>query len=266
MTNLVEINRSLLEEENYVIKADSKTSYWFGISVNKVQYYQEKRGLDFNVILFGNSLIEGDYYIIPYNLFREYLTPNTITIRKGSNLGRWVGDIRNHKVYLRKSNRAFDISDCYGMPITKEEVITLSEDEQNDYSIENRKIEIQGRIKQSVFRRKVLENFNHKCCISDISETSLLVASHIIPWSQRISTRLNPRNGICFSVLYDKLFDLGYFSLKNDMTIIVSNDMSNYSSKLVQILNKINGAKIDTPKISLDTVFLDYHRQNIFKS
>ena len=36
----------------------------------------------------------------------------------------------------------------------------------------------------------------------------LLVASHIIPWSENKEERLNPTNGICLSSLYDKAFDL----------------------------------------------------------
>ena len=45
-------------------------------------------------------------------------------------------------------------------------------------AIENRKIEINARQKQSIFRTRVLNNFEHRCCLSDTVEENLLIASH----------------------------------------------------------------------------------------
>lgn len=54
----------------------------------------------------------------------------------------------------------------------------------------------------------------------DLSE--LLVASHIIPWSENEQERLNPENGICLSSLYDKAFDKGLISFTNDKRVLFS--------------------------------------------
>lgn len=69
------------------------------------------------------------------------------------------------------------------------------------------------RIKQSVLRNYVLENYNFKCAICNINRKDLLICSHIVPWAIDKTNRLNPANAICFCVLHDKLFDRYYFSL-----------------------------------------------------
>src|SRR6266550_4075025 len=50
----------------------------------------------------------------------------------------------------------------------------------NDYAIENRRIEINARLKQSVFRQRVLANFGGRCCLSGVTELELLTASHVV--------------------------------------------------------------------------------------
>ena len=64
--------------------------------------------------------------------------------------------------------------------------LILSTEGTNDYAIENSKREIQVSIKQSTFRKKILKNFEHKCCLTGVTENDLLVASHIIPWATKI--------------------------------------------------------------------------------
>jgi predicted restriction endonuclease len=90
---------------------------------------------------------------------------------------------------------------------------TLTDEDSNDYAIENAKREISVRIRQSKFRKDVLRNFNSKCCLTGISQPDLLVASHIIPWADKVEKRLDPKNGLCLFHLYDKLFDIGYFTI-----------------------------------------------------
>jgi putative restriction endonuclease len=44
--------------------------------------------------------------------------------------------------------------------------------------------EIKTRINQNVFRQIVLSNYSNTCAISGIDIPELLIASHILPWSQ----------------------------------------------------------------------------------
>lgn len=48
---------------------------------------------------------------------------------------------------------------------------------------------------QSFFRKVVLAAYNSKCCVTGNPVEDLLVASHILPWSDFPQHRLNPKNG-----------------------------------------------------------------------
>lgn len=78
-----------------------------------------------------------------------------------------------------------------------------------DFTGETRKVVTEQRIKQSFFRRAVLSSYRGRCCMSGLSETRLLVASHIVPWSKDKANRLNPSNGLCLSAIHDRAFDKG---------------------------------------------------------
>ena len=69
----------------------------------------------------------------------------------------------------------------------------------------------------------VMSAYNGRCCITGLSLSGLLVASHIIPWSHDRDNRVNPRNGLLLSALHDKAFDTGLITIKDfDMTVRVS--------------------------------------------
>src|SRR3989338_3283510 len=52
------------------------------------------------------------------------------------------------------------------------------------------------RVNQNFFRQTVLSAYNFSCCITGIDIPELLVASHIIPWSEASKDRLNPSTPI----------------------------------------------------------------------
>ena len=58
-----------------------------------------------------------------------------------------------------------------------------------------------------------------------------LRASHIIPWAEDESKRLDPSNGLCLSATYDAAFDRNLISLDNDYRIIVSKEISDYYTR-----------------------------------
>jgi putative restriction endonuclease len=64
-----------------------------------------------------------------------------------------------------------------------------------DFSGETRQVFMAQRIKQHFFRRAVLSSYKGRCCMSGLSESRLLIASHIVPWSKDKANRLNPSNG-----------------------------------------------------------------------
>lgn len=62
----------------------------------------------------------------------------------------------------------------------------------SDYTGEEKIREVATRVNQSIFREKVLSNYDYKCALAGIDIQRLLVASHIIPWSRNKEERLNP--------------------------------------------------------------------------
>ena len=126
-----------------------------------------------------------------------------------------------------------------------------------------------SRKKQGFFRNSILASYHSTCCISGVKFDKLLIASHIIPWSKNKKQRLNPSNGLCLSVLYDKVFDLGLITVTPDFVVEVSpklKEMANdpFSQKN---LHSIHGRKIRLPeKFVPIRDFLEYHNEHIYQT
>ncbi len=75
---------------------------------------------------------------------------------------------------------------------------------------------------QTVFRRALLTNYNHRCAISGLAIPELLVASHITPWAADEKLRANPTNGIALNALYDKAFDRHLISFDDEFRLVLS--------------------------------------------
>lgn len=132
-----------------------------------------------------------------------------------------------------------------------------------------RKAEVEVRKKQYIFRRMVLSSYVNVCCMSGLSEPRLLVASHIVPWNRNNENRLNPRNGLCLSVLHDKAYDRGLMTVLPDFTIAVSPEISKLrDDKFIQeTLISCHGKQIVMPeKFHPDPCFLTWHNENVFKA
>jgi hypothetical protein len=255
-----------LKERHYVLKADRDSNYWFGLAKNKIKSLRDGNGPNFNIILKGSNTDETDFYIIPYSQISDLLVDENLYLF--NNRERWVGDVNNHTLRIRNSSIIRDVSRFYSNTnfLNIANKITSLDVYDADYSIENARREISVRLNQSKFRKMVLENFNFKCCLTGINETDLLIASHIIPWAKKIESRLDPSNGLCLSIMYDKLFDLGYFSLNNDLEVIITAGFKELSKETQNWLSKIRSKKILSSSnypISLEAI--EYHRRVIFK-
>ena len=122
---------------------------------------------------------------------------------------------------------------------------------------------------QDFFRRAVLASYGGKCCISDLAEPGLLLASHIVPWAKDVENRLNPSNGLCLSALHDRAFDLGLLGVNADYRIRVSPMLNNQSANaLTQAwLLDLEGTPIRLPERFLpDREFLSWHLRTIFQA
>ena len=74
----------------------------------------------------------------------------------------------------------------------------------------------------------LIEKFDAKCAVTKTSIRKILIASHIVPWSESTEKeRLDENNGILLSPLYDALFDRHLISFGDDGRIILSDKIAN---------------------------------------
>lgn len=280
--NIVAQNRKELEKSNYVRKATPKTNYWFSIYRSKLSDFKNNFGSDFKIVFFGDNAVEGDFFAIPF-LDLKHIFQDEFLSHDQKSSPRWVGNIKHFRLNVTHCPISLDLSSYYGdeillktenLKVIKDgrnkniykidKVVEDQDKRRNDFAIENRKIEIEARQKQSRFRKDVLKNFQGRCCVSEITEENLLVASHIIPWAKKIDTRLDPSNGLCLSILYDKLFDSGYISFDENYEVMVI-PIDGLSEDLQKILLQIAGYKMRQPiKYPIKQEYLSFHRNEIF--
>lgn len=132
-----------------------------------------------------------------------------------------------------------------------------------DFSVEDSVGLQKRRIGHKVFADKVKLYYDYTCAISGIKAKDFLVASHIIPWSERKESRLDPSNGICLSVFFDKAFDKGYITLTTDYKVKVS---ENCDPTIATILAQYKNKRIAFPKAAPPKhAYLTWHNENIFE-
>lgn len=120
-----------------------------------------------------------------------------------------------------------------------------------------------ARLGQGKYRDALLEECIF-CPITMINDERLLIASHIKPWAvSNDKEKVDPKNGLILSPLYDKLFDKGLISFTDDKRLIVSNWISPSNIRRMELENEKY-----YPKLPIDTqrcTYLDYHRSFVFK-
>jgi predicted restriction endonuclease len=126
---------------------------------------------------------------------------------------------------------------------------------------------VKVRIGQNFFRETVLSNYYGRCCITGNPISELLVASHILPWSQYPEHRLNPHNGLCLSRTQDTAFDKGLITIDSNYKIILSSYIKEFLPE--KTIKENFGFYSDQPiqmpeKFYPDLDFLKYHREKIF--
>lgn len=135
-----------------------------------------------------------------------------------------------------------------------------------DYFVDDKKGMVNTRgAAQKVFSDQVKKCYGFRCAITGITTREFLVASHIIPWSDSKSDRLNPRNGICLSSLIDKAFDKGYVTFSDDYKLILSKKIE-CDRELYNTLIKYEGKKLSVKKkYAPEERCLKWHREHVFK-
>lgn len=126
----------------------------------------------------------------------------------------------------------------------------------------SRSATVQLRVNQARFRRSVLVSYNATCCISGLQNEKLVIASHIVPWSEDTQNRLNPQNGLCLSALHDRAFDQGLITVLPDCTVRVASHVkaSKGDSFIAESLLRFDRQPIRFPeRFGPSPAFLERH-------
>lgn len=82
---------------------------------------------------------------------------------------------------------------------------------------------VTSRVGQGVYRQMILHRWEYKCAVTGFDKLDILIASHIVPWSESSNDdRMNRHNGILLSPTYDALFDRHLITFENSGKIILS--------------------------------------------
>lgn len=102
------------------------------------------------------------------------------------------------------------------------------------------------------------------CPFTMIADERLLIASHIKPWAaSSAEEKIDPYNGYTFSPMYDKLFDRGFITFKENRHVVLSDFISPATWKKIGLKNDtfIQGLPMDEKRIK----YLDFHQTSVFK-
>ena len=124
------------------------------------------------------------------------------------------------------------------------------------------------RLAQRFFRKTILASYEGQCCVTGLTVPSLLVASHILPWSDYPEHRVNPSNGLCLNNLMDKAFDCGLVAFDKDCRLMLSRELKSrtHDEAINRCFLPYSGVKLKRPsKFQPLDEFLAKHRESRFQ-
>ena len=123
------------------------------------------------------------------------------------------------------------------------------------------------RICQAFFRSTILSSYEETCCITGLRIVECLIASHIIPWSVSEQLRTDPRNGLCLSATFDRLFDRGLITISEDFDVIVSSALRKLGDRRINdMICGYHGKPMLRPQRFVPLkMHLQWHRSNVYR-
>ncbi len=116
---------------------------------------------------------------------------------------------------------------------------------------------------QRFFRNAILASYENRCALTGMAVPQLLVASHIIPWSENEKRRADPTNGLCLNALHDKAFDRHLITFDENYRLVVSSTLKCGNLPGFQSANfaKLEGSTLTLPhRFAPDKQALEEHR------
>lgn len=124
------------------------------------------------------------------------------------------------------------------------------------------------RIGQRYFRQIVLNAYGERCALTGVGIRSLLVASHIIPWSRGAEHRLDVQNGIALNALHDKAFDRGLITFDTELRLVCAPSLRDHfaHATVAQHFKTYEGKPLAVPAEAAGPKpeYLAWHREEVF--
>ena len=194
----------------------------------------------------SNSIEELEQWSL--NTYNKELTPCG-TCKKRGLLVAWYAEIKNLQAASALSLKS-DIDEL-------KECLVSETDPEKRTEIETL---IKARQGQGSFRQKLLKLYPI-CPLTDLDVQSLLIASHIKPWSVcNNNERLDPFNGLMLAPNIDALFDKGLITFDPDGTIKISPKIDSENQKRLGIAPDMK-LKIRPESEK----YFEYHRNHVFQ-
>ncbi|WP_180178321.1 HNH endonuclease [Acinetobacter sp. YH01005] len=141
-------------------------------------------------------------------------------------------NFENHPAVVTFCKIILDLEVSKNSEITPEKTSDFSESEDMFVSEQESNLPptelnalVKVRLGQSKFRQDLWKHWQG-CSVTGCDNDSLLIASHIIPWSENTKSRLDPFNGLLLSPTLDRAFDKGLISFDDSGLIMISPKLS----------------------------------------
>ena len=251
-----EICRKLIES-NSSINWDTTVTELFGIELGNTDIL--KNSLSYSPVfeVQGNTIQLKNGII--YNDLIQFIDVDISTARDNK---EYFFDL--FEVFSTNANQDNTLALDFVTDVTSEEVNLINQvQSSNEFTQTEKNQIVKARIGQGVFRRSLIEDCPF-CPITLVDDVNLLIASHIKPWrSSNNIERLDCNNGLLLTPTFDKLFDKGFISFREDRTLIISPQIS--ETNIARLLLTPNMELPNLPIGGREDYF-EYHRTEILRN
>lgn len=106
-------------------------------------------------------------------------------------------------------------------PVSDEDEALRTEKDDILKGFERRYSQQEVRPEQAAFRRSLMSRYNGKCAVTDCSVEATLQAAHVIPFSESMALRNEPRNGLLLRADVHSLFDKALLTINPENCRVV---------------------------------------------
>lgn len=136
----------------------------------------------------------------------------------------------------------------------------LKDMEYPDLTGSERETLIKYRIGHSKFK-ELLREENKECPICGLKNSSLLIASHIKPWSKsNAKEKVDKNNGFLLCPNHDYLFDKGFITFDEKGNLLISPLLKEEEIKILDLNKKVQVNLSNEKK-----EYIKWHRENLYK-